>query len=570
MLLSHCLEEAMGLDGVDVPACRHLCERIAEGRFNLVVAGEFNRGKSSVINALLGAAVLPVAVIPLTSVLTVIRHGERDRATVHFRGGEPIDIAPDEMAAFVTERGNPGNGKGVEFVNVEHPSPWLGAGIWLVDTPGIGSVHQHNSDVTYRYLPQADAVLFVVSVDQPLGRAELDFLLDIRRHAGKVLCLLNKADQVTADELREAEAFITSAVHDALGAPVPVIPLSARHALAGLLQGDAALVERSGLSALQEALQRLLGEERRAIWLDSLSRGFLRILSRARLGVGLELKSLSDPIEQIEAKLELFAGKKRDAMRMMSDGDILVDAEMKKLVKAKIEPDLERFKTALQASLAVGIDSRCSQLKRVRSKIVQTELEDYVVGAVRAAYDEWREGEEAEVGREFEALRERFWRDVEGVVDELLKQSAELFSLAYETERSGPAWRPQPAFRYKFWSEPTGLSLLGTSLLGRLPRAVGAALIRERAKRRAADLIDMQGGRVRHDFEERLKAMARELRSELRDAMMSTLDGIESAVASGTSMRRRGEADAAERGAKLTRAMARIEALEARVNEVSP
>ncbi len=568
-LLARCLAEVMALEGVDLPACRQLRGRIDDGRFNLVVAGEFNRGKSSVANALLGAAVLPVAVVPLTSVVTSVRHGEAQRATVHFLGGGEREIAPAHLAAFVTERGNPGNAKSVECVDIAYPSPWLGAGIRLVDTPGIGSVHRHNSDITYRFLPQSDVVLFVASVDQPMGRAELDFLVDIRRDAAKVVCLLNKADQATADELCEAVAFAAAAVQDALGMPVPVIALSARQALAGQMQGDAALVQQSGLPELQRALRRLLGEDRHAIWLDSLSRALLRILSRARLGAGLESKGLSEPVAQLEAKLEVFGRKKREALQAMADDDILIEAEAKKLVKGTVEPDLERFKAVLQASLAASVERRFDELGGGRGKRLQDELEPGVVGAVRAAYDGWRRDEDAALARAFDALCERFRRHIEDIGDELLKQSAQLFALAYESARSTSAWHPRSQFRYKFWSEPTSLNLLGASLVAGLPNFIGAALIREGAKRRAADLVEIQAGRVRHDFEERLKASAQDLRSELRRAMESTVAGIESAIVGGSALRQRGEAEAAARHAVLTQTLTDIDALEARIREIS-
>ncbi|HTT13923.1 MAG TPA: dynamin family protein [Burkholderiaceae bacterium] len=151
--LAQCLDAAMSLHGVDLEACRRLKARLAEGVFNLVVAGEFNRGKSSVINALLGAAVLPVGVVPLTSVVTVVRQGERPRATVCFAGGATREIGIESIAEFITEKGNPRNAKGVDQVVVAYPSAWLRDGVRLIDTPGIGSIHRHNTDAALRFLP---------------------------------------------------------------------------------------------------------------------------------------------------------------------------------------------------------------------------------------------------------------------------------------------------------------------------------------------------------------------------------------------------------------------------------
>ena len=535
MQLARCIDEAMTLPGIDLPACERLRERVADGRFNLVVVGEFNRGKSSVINALLGAPVLPVGVVPLTSVLTEIRYGDRCRCTVQFANGEERDIAMDEMMDFATERGNPDNGKGVAVVRLEYPSPWLGAGVRLVDTPGIGSLHRHNSDVTLDYLPEADAVLFVASVDQAMGRAELDFLVEIRRHAAKVVCVLNKADHLTEAELREAEA-------------------------------NAELVQQSGLVELRLVLRRLLGEDRLGIWLVSMTSGLLRILARCRLAAELELKGLSEPVEKLEASLELFRHKKEQALHAVADDDVVVSAEAKTLVVQKVEPDLDRFKTGLQATLGTGIERRYEELARLRSRCLQQELEDYVVAAVRAAYDEWRVGEEAGLRQGFEALRERLWKHVEAIVDVLLCESAQLFALPYETVRTVALARPPSGFRYKFWEEPASMMLLGASLLRWMPKVIAAPAIRRRVQRRAADLIEMQGGRLRHHFEEWLKADARDLRAELRLALESAMAGIETAIANGMALRQRGEDQMSTRRAALANTSSRIEALGARIH----
>jgi hypothetical protein len=133
-----------------------------------------------------------VGVIPLTSVVTVIRYGVVPSLTVVLESGDARTVPLAELADYVTEKGNPRNEKQVREVQIDHPSSWLENGVRLVDTPGIGSVYDQNSDMTMRYVPQADAVLFVGSVDQPMSRAELEFLDVIRPHAAKIFCLMNK------------------------------------------------------------------------------------------------------------------------------------------------------------------------------------------------------------------------------------------------------------------------------------------------------------------------------------------------------------------------------------------
>lgn len=565
--LSQCLRDATQIEGVDAEACAALSTRLSAGSFNLVVAGEFKRGKSSLINALLGAPVLPVAVVPLTSVVTLIGWGETPHATVRFFDAREQAIELDAIADYATEKGNPNNAKGVERVELAWPSDWLKGGIRLVDTPGIGSIHQHNTDVTYRYLPQADAVLFVASVDQPLGRAEADFLGDIRQYADKLFCLLNKADQVSPAELAEANDFATRAVRQALGAEVPVIPVSARLMLASKLEGDAELGRASGLPLLEAELKRLLGEERRAVWIGSMARNLRRILSQTRLVIDLERAALTAPVEELDAKLAAFAARKQEVLQAMSDYAVLFDAGIKALMKGKVEPDIELFCANFCRRLATDIAAQAAARRDLPLKELQAEIEAWAAGVVRQEWEGWRTAEDATVASDFTALCERFRHGIETIVNALSSYSAELFQVPFQAVGGAGFHRAPVDFYYKFWSEPGALYQLGASLLLLLPRAFGAPLVVKRATRYAVELADTQAGRVRHNFDERLKKSAQDFRKEMRAGLEATVAGIENAVARGTELRNTGAESADARQAKLAAADAAIDALLNRLGE---
>ncbi len=199
--VEHCIETAQALPGLPKEPLRELREKIDSHTFNIVVMGEFKRGKSSAINALIGASLLPVGVIPLTAIATVLSYSEQMAVQVIFQSGERQHITPEALRDYVTEKGNPNNKKRVREVRVAYPSAWLRGGVQLVDTPGIGSVYRHNTDVAYQFLPKADAVLFLLSVEQSVGQAEYEFLKKVGEYAGKIFFLLNKADLLTDSDL---------------------------------------------------------------------------------------------------------------------------------------------------------------------------------------------------------------------------------------------------------------------------------------------------------------------------------------------------------------------------------
>ena len=149
------------------------------GVVDVAVLGQFKAGKSSFLNGLIGAAIVPVDVLPSTAVVTRIGFGPRERVTVHGLGGEPFEVPLSRLAEFVTERGNPANEKRVAVVDVELPVARAVRGIRFVDTPGLGSVFAHNTRVSKEWMPRVGAALVAVSVNHPLSEDDLLLLNDV-------------------------------------------------------------------------------------------------------------------------------------------------------------------------------------------------------------------------------------------------------------------------------------------------------------------------------------------------------------------------------------------------------
>jgi tRNA U34 5-carboxymethylaminomethyl modifying GTPase MnmE/TrmE len=335
-----CIDSVYAIDIPNCP-CEELREKIQNNVFNLVVLGQFKRGKTSLINALLGAEILPTAVVPLTSIATILKYGESMNIKVYFNDGSVIEIEPDGLLQYVTEKGNPKNEKNVQEVIVTYPSPYLRDGVRLIDTPGVGSIYQHNTDIAYQYLPKSDAALFLLSVDQPVSKAELDFLKDVREYSDKIFFLQNKADYVDSEDLKESISFSKKVIEECMDYEVKIFPLSAKLALDGKLNGKSELLGKSFLPEFENILNTFLMEEKGKILLLSVSNSILRVLSQALFELGLEMKSLTIPVEELKVKIEMFEKKKKEVMREKQDFDILLDGEVDRLVKKGLLEDLE-------------------------------------------------------------------------------------------------------------------------------------------------------------------------------------------------------------------------------------
>lgn len=250
-----------------------LLARLAEDRFNLVVAGRFSRGKSSLMNAILGMDRLPTGIVPLTSVITTVSYGTIESVTIKYQERRlDTEISLDELPQYVTQQGNPGNQRGIATANIQLPAEILRRGFYFVDTPGLGSVIAENTLTTKAYLPEADALLLVTGFESPLSEEELAFLTAASQAKLPIFVAVNKQDLVSSAERDEAIAFAQSHLDELYGqARQDVFSVSAREGLAAKLSNDAARLRASGLPTLEERLTRFLLEQKRQVFLARMS-----------------------------------------------------------------------------------------------------------------------------------------------------------------------------------------------------------------------------------------------------------------------------------------------------------
>jgi ribosome biogenesis GTPase A len=332
-------------DEVQADRCRDLLVKLAEDRFNLAVVGQFKRGKSSLMNAIIGRNLLPTGLLPLTSAITALCYGPQEKIILK-RTGWVIEqeIEFQELADYVTEQGNPGNQRGVIEAKIEMPTPFLRRGLYFVDTPGIGSTLQTNTATTYNFLPQADAVIFVTSVDSPLSEAEENFLRDIRGYVRRLFIVANKIDLLSPQEQEQVLSYIQSELNNLVdGSNVQMYPLSARNALQAKLEDDSKALEASGLPAFERVLENFLAEEKANTLLVSILDDLASILADS--SDGEEISSLRARVYAFQE--ELLQGSL--TVTPQTTPDLLTlpkaSAGIKKVVEAKPAQSLRKTRT---------------------------------------------------------------------------------------------------------------------------------------------------------------------------------------------------------------------------------
>lgn len=566
--LLRCIDEMLTIEAIRECPCEELREKIEKNTFNLVVVGQFKRGKTSLINALLGADLLPVAVVPLTSIVTIMTYGDALRIKVYFNDGSVTEIKPESLPEYITEKGNPKNIKDVSEVIITYPSPYLKDGVRLIDTPGVGSIYQHNTDVAYQYLPKSDAAMFLLSVDQPMSKAELDFLRDVKEYSNKIFFLLNKVDYLNEKDLQESIDFSKGVLKEAMGTEVKIFPVSARQALEGKIAGSAEMIQKSRLPEFSEALNRFLMEEKGKVLLISVINNLLRILSQSRFELELELKSLSEPLDELKMKVGVFEAKKQEVMLQKQDFDILLEGETKSLLKNILDEDLEKFKKEIVSQIMANLENYYKENRGLSLKELHKALEQQVITDVKQSFNGWRMLEDERLAKAFESICKRFILKINDTVDALLKFSSELFQIPFDAIKAEALWTVRSGFYYKFKDEPVGLEMLASSLTLALPKFIGERIIMKKMKEYLLQVIDVQSGRVRYDFAERMDKSRLEFRWEMLQKIEATIEGISTAIEKGMNQRSRGEKEVEERKQVLSGMMQKLNKINERLTEI--
>ena len=273
--LAEIVRSAQAIDTKDLDlqtASRDLLTRLADDRFNLMLVGRFSRGKSTLINAILGHPYLPTGILPLTSVITTVRYGSRPQVVLKFReSGLPREIPLSKLAEYVTQQSNPGNVKRVANAEIQLPVELLRRGLFFVDSPGLGSSITENTETTERFFPEADAFVLITSYESPLSEEEDRTLHRIRQADRVLFVIVNKQDTVSASERAQVLEFVKERLTRYSFSREPqVFSVSARQALEGKQSRNDELVASSGIRQLEDALFQFLTEEKAEAFLANI------------------------------------------------------------------------------------------------------------------------------------------------------------------------------------------------------------------------------------------------------------------------------------------------------------
>jgi len=477
------------LGGEFAPEQNHVQElesRLTSARFNLAVLGQFKRGKSTMLNALLGEDLLPTAVIPATTVPTFLSWGAKRLVRVIFLDGHTEENSSENLlelsaflARYVTEEGNPKNHLGVSRVDVAHPSPLLQRGVVLIDTPGIGSTLQHNTEATLNFLPQCDGALFLISADPPITQVEIEFLKAVHDRAARLFFIMNKIDYLDEDERESAIEFFQAVLREQLPLhiPVPVFPVSARQGLEAKLKGDDSSWTNSGMSNIESYLVKFLAEEKIQTLSQAIARKAAYILEDGLLRLRLKRRSLTLPLDDLEQRLAVFNQKLEEVEHQRLLTQDVLKGDQKRLLEM-LDHECTRTIHEAKSSLSQIIEETLATADDIKS--IDVTARSRLAEAIPALFDKSLSRVQQLLNQRTQEVLGAHQEKANALVDIIRRTATELFEIPYAPSKGSEALeiRHEPYWVTENWS--VTISPLPKGWLERLlPRNMALRRIRK-------------------------------------------------------------------------------------------
>jgi ribosome biogenesis GTPase A len=499
-------------------------QKLASNQLHVAVLGQMKRGKSSFINALLRTDVLPTGVLPVTAIITEIKAGPVPAASILYSTGLRETIELSRLADYITETGNPGNKRQVASVELTYPSSFLDSGIVLIDTPGIGSTHAHNTRTTEGYLEQVDAAIVVLSVDPPITEVESQFLRRIRAEIPKLFFVLNKTDAVSTDEVAHILRFLEEELCRLQFESPEIFPVSARTALRERNQFSGT-VSQSGMEPFERRLRNFFMQERRQVLVRSIALDALHIARTLKFSVAIGVRAQAMSPEELHSKQRAL-----DRLLDETEAEIL---GLKILLRQHAADIVGRAESDLTVHVAASVPKVRQQLKLFESQHPDESgrafgilLEDFLMEQVETVFTRWRIQEDEQIQSLLDVLSVRFIAQANANLERLQHAAGSLFAIPAESVSIVCPLRVQSLLTYKV--ERVFYSLDSFLLL--LPRFLLRRVVLRNMSKRIGQLLDMNAGRIRYDYVERLQASMTQFEEDLSGAVRFVTDGLRSAL----------------------------------------
>lgn len=305
---------------------KNLEERLKNHIFSVGIMGEFRRGKSTVINALLGQEIVPADIVPCSATLNYVKWNVNKGAEIYFKDGTVQSVDVEDLAKYVTKitKESEKVSATVEKAVVYYPCQFCQNGVQIIDTPGLND-DERMSDISEKVIPTLDAIIMVIVPDSPFSQSEAEFVRNkvTASDLGRIIFIVNKIDTIDEDDRDRLLTSIRDKIQtsvldkmakvygedsdeykntvDKLGS-IKLLPVSARKALKGKIKNNPAMLEDSGYADFESTLSHLLTEERGTLELMHPVNQLFSVSAEALRIIETRLATLNMEAEEFERK----------------------------------------------------------------------------------------------------------------------------------------------------------------------------------------------------------------------------------------------------------------------------
>ncbi len=359
---------------------KNLEERLKNHIFSVGIMGEFRRGKSTVINALLGQEIVPADIVPCSATLNYVKWNVNKGAEIYFKDGTVQSVDVEDLAKYVTKitKESEKVSATVEKAVVYYPCQFCQNGVQIIDTPGLND-DERMSDISEKVIPTLDAIIMVIVPDSPFSQSEAEFVRNkvMASDLGRIIFIVNKIDTIDEDDRDRLLASIRDKIQtsvldkmakvygedsdeykntvDKLGS-IKLLPVSARKALKGKIKNNPAMLEDSGYADFESTLSHLLTEERGTLELMHPVNQLFSVSAEALRIIETRLATLNMEAEEFERKQnEALAQLKETRERKKTEIEALKNKGV--TLYATLLPDLAGVYDEIEVALCDFVDN---------------------------------------------------------------------------------------------------------------------------------------------------------------------------------------------------------------------
>lgn len=495
--------------------------KLKQEKLYLVVVGLFKRGKSSLINAIIGKPLAPVAVTPVTAIITLFEYdSEKNYAVIHFKDGGAEEKRQEEVRRYVNEDENPANEKQVQVVSIFDNAPVLRS-VSLVDTPGIGSSFEHNTATTLQFIPKIDAALFLLSADMPVSTLDTDFLKELRKTVPKIVFVMNKKDLLSESDLKKLMRHNITTIAEIMELPaekINCIAVSAREHE----QGSAG----SGISRLMEEIQSIATHEKPALLQQAALKRYRWLHRQLLMQMKLRSDSLLMPLHQLKEKQEKLDSSIALMQDQREEFEDIIRGKIK-LLQNHIDAVINNESVMIKNEISLELDHRDNILQPEVLSATQQELNHLLI----TRFESIKTALEQHTREQFRNLLQQYGARSQTFLNELATHLHSLLGISFDMIADRFDLNVYTSF---YLSLDSGISAIrpGNSVLTRLlPVSSRKKRLINTLKEHYNNLVIRNSASIAYDLVYKIQESFRKFNYDLNNRLQELLESIREIIA---------------------------------------